>query len=68
MSLHITDISSKLLAYENLLDNMSFNKISKFETVMKEHEYIPNMKIDTNIDDLKYEASSSINNTFSPIN
>ena len=40
---------------------MNFNNISKFETEMKEHEEILNTKFDTNIDDLKAEASISIN-------
>ena len=35
---------------------------------MREHEEILNMKIDTKIDDLKYEASRSINHTFYPLN
>ena len=34
---------------------------------MKEYEEILNTKIDTNIDDIKAESSSSINQTFSPI-
>ena len=53
MSLHITEKNSKLSSYENRLDNISFNNISKFETEMKEHEGILNKKIDTNIDYLK---------------
>ena len=68
MSLQITEILSKFSAYEHRLDNMSFNNISKFETAMKEHEEILNTKIDTNIDDLKAEASSSINKILSPFN
>ena len=67
MSLQITDFS-KLSAYENRLDNMSFNSIYKFEKAMKEHKEIRNTKIDTNIDDLKAEASICINNKFSPPN
>ena len=55
MSIHIAYILSKLSAYENRLDNMSFNNISIFETAMKEHEEIINTKIDTNIDDIKAE-------------
>ena len=43
---------------------MSFNKISKFETAMKEHEDIINTEIDTEIDNLKSEAYSSINKKF----
>ena len=35
---------------------------------MKEHEEVIKTKIDANIDDLKYEASISINQTFSPLN
>ena len=35
---------------------------------MKEHEDILNMNIDTNIDEPKAKASSSINKTFSPLN
>ena len=35
---------------------------------MKVHEEILNTKFDTNIDDPKAEESSSINNTFSPLN
>ena len=35
---------------------------------MKEHEYILNTNIDTKIDDLKGEASSSINKKLSPLN
>ena len=46
---------------------MSSNNVSKFETTMKEHEKILNTKIDTNIDDLKFEASISINKTLYPM-
>ena len=35
---------------------------------MKEHAEILNTNVDTKIDDFKYEASISINKTFSPIN
>ena len=68
MSLHIKEFLSIFSAYENRLENMSFNNISKFETEMKEHEDILNTKIDTKIYDLKYEASSSINKKLSPLN
>ena len=47
---------------------MSIADISKFETAMKENEEILNMKIDTNIEKIKDEASRSINKTFYPIN
>ena len=49
-------------------DKMSISNINKFETEMKEDEEILNTKIDTNIDDLKAESPSSINQTFSPLN
>ena len=45
---------------------MIFNDISKFDTALKEHEGILNTSIDTSIDNLKDEASRSINKTFSP--
>ena len=47
---------------------MSTANTTKFETDMKENEEILNTKIDTNIDESKAEASSSINRNFSTIN
>ena len=47
---------------------MSISNINKFEIAMKEHKEILNKKINTNIDDLKSEASRYINKTVSPIN
>ena len=47
---------------------MSIANINKFETTMKEHEEVLNTKMDTKIDDLKAEASSSINQTFYTLN
>ena len=68
LSLQITEISSKISAYEKFLDKMSIATITKFETAMKEHEDIINTNIDTRIDEFKYEASSSINKTLYPLN
>ena len=46
MSLHITDISSKLPAYETSFEKMSITNTSKFETSMKENEELLNTKSD----------------------
>ena len=46
---------------------MSITNISKFETAMKENEDILNKEIDTNIDELRAEESSSTNKKFSPL-
>ena len=64
---NLTEISSKFSAYENCLDKLSIAGITKLETIMEEQEEILNMKIDTHIDYLKSEASSSINNIFYPL-
>ena len=68
LSLQITEISSKLSAYEDRLDKLNIANINKFETVMKEHEEILNSKIDTDIGDLKAEATSSTNQKFYTLN
>ena len=47
---------------------MNIANITKLETEMKEHEEILNTKIDTKIDGLKDESSSSINHKLSPLN
>ena len=64
MSLHITEISSKLSAYKTLLDKMSINNICKFDTAMKENEELLKKKIDK----IKAKASSSNNKTVYDIN
>ena len=68
LSLQITNILSKLSAYENCLGKFSIANITKFETVTKENEEILNTNIDTNIDEFKAESSSSINKKLSPLN
>ena len=49
-------------------DKLSIANINKFETSMKEHEEILNKRPDTCINDIKDEASSSINQKISPLN
>ena len=46
MSLHITEITSKFSDYETLLDKMISNKISRFDTAMKENEELLKNNID----------------------
>ena len=53
---------------KNRLEKLSIANTTKFETEMKEHEETLNTKIDTRIDDLKYESSISINKTLYPLN
>ena len=64
MSLQITEISSKFSAYDNRVDKMIINNISKFDTAMKEDEELLKNKIDK----FEAEASSSINKTVSALN
>ena len=64
MSLHITEISYKLSAYEIHLEKNIINNISKFYTSMKENEDF----IEKNIEKFKAKASSSINKTVYDIN
>ena len=64
MSLQIIEISFKLSAYGNRLVKMSINNISKFETAMKENEYL----LKNNIKNSKTKAYSSISKTVYPLN
>ena len=64
----LTEFSSKFPAYETCLDKLIISNAKKIETAIIEHDEILNTRIDTNIDDLKAEASRSINQTFSPPN
>ena len=68
LSLQITEVSSKFLDCEKHLEKLSISNTKKIEIAMKEHEVLLNTKIDTNIVDLKAEASSSINQTLYPLN
>ena len=48
---------------------MSITTISKFETLMKEHEKeLLDTNIDMKIEKFKSEVSNSVNNTFSTLN
>ena len=64
----LTEILSKLSAYETRLDKPSNANINKIDTAMKKHEEKMNKFFDKDIDDIKAIASSPINLILYPPN